>query len=153
MDLYDLLKAVHVVAVVIWVGGSLTLNILGTRILASGDGARMSAFGRDVAWLGTAVYLPASLVVLAFGVWTTIEGDISFGEPWIGIGFLGIIVTAITGSAVLGPEAKRLAALTETRGRHDAEVSRRVRRLVNLARIDLAILFAVIVVMVLKPGS
>ena len=153
MRLYDVLKTVHVLAVVIWVGGGFTQNVIGTRAVRSGDGRRMAAFGRDAAWMGTAVYMPASIIVLVFGVWATIDGNWSFGDWWISAGFLGIIVTAITGAAVLGPEAKRLGALVEQRGPEDAEVKRRVNRLVAIARIDLVVLVAVIAIMVIGSSG
>jgi hypothetical protein len=58
-------------------------NILGTRIKRTGDGERLPAFGRDTEWLGTHVYLSASLVVLVFGLLTALKGHYSFGQAWL----------------------------------------------------------------------
>ena len=153
LDLYAVLKTVHVLAAVTWVGGSLTTNLLGTRIAGANDGPRMAAFSRDAAWVGNVVYLPASIVVLVFGVLAVLEGDWSFGDPWVGIGLAGILVTALTGSLFFGPELKRIAALAESRGPDDAEVVQRTARLLRLGRVDLVVLLLVVVDMVLKPGS
>ena len=147
MSLYDVIKAVHVLAAIIWVGGNLTMNIVGTRVVRSGDGPRLAAFGKDASWLGTFVYLPSSIIVLAFGVWATIDRW-SFAEWWVSVGLVGIVITAVTGSAVLGPESKRVGALVERKGPDDAEVKRRVGRLVSIARIDLVVLLIVVVSMV-----
>ena len=153
LDLYGVLKTVHVLAAVTWVGGSITMNLLGTRIATTNDGQRMAVFGRDAAWVGNVVYLPASVVVLVFGVLAVLEGDWSFGDPWVSIGLAGVLVTALTGSLFFGPELKRIAALAESEGPDDTQVMQRTARLVRLGRVDLVVLLVVVVVMVLKPGS
>ena len=43
---YILLKSLHVVAAVAWVGGALTQNIMATRLTKSDDGAAMAGFER-----------------------------------------------------------------------------------------------------------
>ncbi len=59
MDTYSVLKAVHVLAAVTWVGGALTTNLLGNRIAALAEGAGAddprSAGGRHgwCAWGGS----------------------------------------------------------------------------------------------------
>ncbi len=153
VNTYNVLKTLHVLAVVLWVGGAITINILGSRVVATNDGARMAAYGRDSAWIGTFVYLPASVMVLLFGVLAVLEGDWSFGDAWVSIGLLGVLVTALTGSLFFGPESKRIAALAESRGPDDPEVARRTARILRVGRVDLTILLLVVVVMVLKPGA
>lgn len=153
VDGYTILKTFHVVFAVLWVGGALTLNILGTRSVASGNGERVALFGRDAEWLGTRVFFPSSLLVLLFGILTVLRGHIGFGHAWVIVGLVGIGLTAVTGSAFLGPETKRLGELTERRGVSDPEFLRRVRRLVWVSRIDLLVLLLVVADMVIKPGS
>ncbi len=80
-DPYAIFKTIHVLAAVTWVGGSLTTNLLGSRIASTDDGQRVAAFGRDAARMGNFVYLPASVVVLVFGVLAVLEGNWSFGDP------------------------------------------------------------------------
>lgn len=153
MTTYELLKTVHILAVVAWVGGGLAVNILGTRIAATGDTGRVIAFSREAGWIGQRFFLPASVVVLIMGVLAVLEGEWSFGDPWVGIGITGIIVTALTGALVLGPEATRVGALAESQGTSSGEVQRRIHRILTVSRIDLVVLFVVIVVMVAKPGA
>jgi uncharacterized membrane protein len=150
---YNVLKTIHVLAAVIWVGGNLTTNIWGTRIVNSNDGPRMAGFARDAAWTGERIYLPASIIVLVFGVLGVINGYPNFSDAWVGIGLTGIIITALTGSMFFGPELKRIAALAESRGPADPELKQRTTRLVTMARVDLVILVLVVVVMVLKPEA
>jgi len=152
IDAYTGLKFVHVLAATIWVGGAVAANIQGTRISRSGDGERLAIYGRDTEWLGTHVYLPSSLVVLVFGILTALKGHYSFGQAWLLIGILGIVATAVTGSAFLGPELKRISGIIDARGAKEPEVARRVSRVIAVARVDLVVLFVVIFVMVTKPG-
>jgi len=46
VNAYTILKLIHVLAAVIWVGGAVTVNIIGTRAIRSGEGAH-TAFARD----------------------------------------------------------------------------------------------------------
>ncbi len=151
-DAYTGLKFVHVLAAIVWVGGAASANVLGTRISRSNDGERLAVFGRDTEWLGTHVYLPASLTVLIFGILTALKGHYSFGQAWLIIGIVGIVLTAITGSGYLGPELKRIAGLIETKGANDPEAIARSKRLIVISRVDLVVLLIVIFAMVTKPG-
>ncbi|MDP9070224.1 MAG: DUF2269 family protein [Actinomycetota bacterium] len=153
VNTYNVLKALHVLAAVTWVGGAITINILGSRIAATNDGAGLAAFARETAWVGNFVYLPASVMVLLFGVLAVLEGDWSFGDAWVSIGLLGVLVTALTGSLFFGPESKRIARLVESQGVEHPEVRDRTTRILRMGRVDLVVLLVVVVVMVLKPGT
>ena len=150
-DTYNILQAVHVLAAVVWVGGSVTLNVMSTRLEAAGDPVRLMAFARDTEWMGKRIYLPSSIAVLVFGVLAVIVGEIGFSTLWVAIGVIGIVFTALTGSLFIGPESKTLADLAEQRGVDDPDVQRRIARLFKVARIDLVVLLVVVVDMVVKP--
>jgi uncharacterized membrane protein len=149
---YELVKTIHVLGAIAWVGGAITLNILGTKLRAAGDAPRLTAFARDVEWIGNRIYLPASVIVLVFGVLAVLEGGFGFTTLWVALGLAGIVFTALTGSLFLGPESKRIAQLADSRGVEDPEVQRRIMRLFGLARIDLVVLLLVVVDMVAKPA-
>jgi uncharacterized membrane protein len=148
---YTILKTVHVLAAVIWVGGAFTLNLIGIRTVKAG-GAPVAALGRTVEWLGKRLYLPTSLVVLVAGIAAALVGGYDLRTPWLVIGMVGVVATTVTGSAFLGPESKRVAVLVEQRGHDDPEYTRRVTRILRVARIDLAVLFLMIIDMTVKPG-
>jgi uncharacterized membrane protein len=150
---YTILTMIHVLAAVIWVGGAVTVNILGTRAIRLGDGPHTVAFAKDTEWMGTRVYMPASLTVLLFGILAALNAHYSFAKAWLILGIVGIGLTALTGSLYLGPELKRIAAIAEQRGMDDPEGRRRLARLVSIARIDLVVLLLVVADMVLKPGA
>ena len=68
MDKYELLKTIHVLTAVIWVGGGVMGQLLAYRIRKSNDTGRMAAFAKDSEWIGTRVFLPSSLILLAMGI-------------------------------------------------------------------------------------
>jgi uncharacterized membrane protein len=153
VNTYTILKTFHVLFAVIWVGGGVAINFLGTRAVRSGSGERMAVFAREAEWLGTHVYLPSSLLLLLSGILGVLEGNLGFTTLWVLLGLIGIGITIITGSTFLGPQSKKAAELIETRGVEDPEAKRTVARLVAVGRIDLVVLTLVVVDMVLKPGA
>ena len=148
---YVILKSLHVAAAVAWVGGALTQNVLATRLKKSGSGPLMSSFAREAEWIGTHVYLPSSLVLLGLGVWMVATEAWNFTDLWIIIGILGIVATVITGAGFIGPTTKKIGAAIEARGPDDPEVTQGIDRLLTVARVDLVVLFIVVVDMVAKP--
>jgi uncharacterized membrane protein len=150
---YQAYLLLHVVAAVVWLGGGLTLSILGTRIAKQRDASRMVAFAKDAEWVGSHVFIPASLLVLLFGFLMIEEGPASFGEFWIqlALGLFG--ATFLTGSLFLGPQAGKIAKLIERLGENAPEVQQQIRRVLLISRLDLLTLYSVVVVMVAKPTT
>jgi uncharacterized membrane protein len=148
---YIILKSLHVVAAVTWVGGALTQNVLATRLRKANDGRLMSGFAREAEWIGTHVYLPSSLVLLGLGIWMVATEAWNFTDLWIIIGILGIVATVITGAGFIGPTSKKVAEAIAARGPDDPEVARGIDRLLTVARVDLIVLFIVVIDMVAKP--
>jgi uncharacterized membrane protein len=54
MDLYTVLKYLHIVAAIVWLGGSTLFNVLGTMIIRKGDRGELQSFGERIEWLGHA---------------------------------------------------------------------------------------------------
>ena len=68
MSLYSVLLFVHILGAVVWIGGGISLQVLGVRVRASGDPQRMAALATEAEWMGTRLYMPASGVVLLAGI-------------------------------------------------------------------------------------
>lgn len=152
MTLYESLVLVHVVMAVVWVGGGATLNILAIRAQRAKDPDRLVALARDVEWVGTRVFMPASILLLIAGIWAAAEGDWEFSQAWISIGFAGYIFSFLAGILFFGPESGRIAKLIEAEGAASPTVQARLGRLLTFTRIELVILIVVIWAMVVKPG-
>jgi uncharacterized membrane protein len=149
MTWFEVLLFVHVAMAVAWVGGGLTLLVLGYRYSQSGDPSRLAAFGTDIDWVAHRVFIPASLIAFVTGVWMVVDSDFyGFGDDWILVGLLLYATTFLAGLLFLGPESGRVGQLAAERS---PQAPARVLRLVFLARLDLVLLFLIIYVMTLKP--
>lgn len=154
MSFYELLVLVHVLAAIIWVGGAIGYEIRGSRARRQGDNERVMALLREAEWTGKFVFMPASIIVLVFGIWAVIETrQWEFSNTWVSIGFTAVILSAIIGAAFLGKEAGRIVAAAEADGPTDAAVQARLNRFSWVARLDLLILLIAVWAMVAKPGS
>jgi len=67
-DAYSIYKALHVLAIVVWVGGDISLTTLGIVFERRRDGETLAAIGKAGALIGTRVYTPALFAAFAFGV-------------------------------------------------------------------------------------
>src|SRR5689334_4256048 len=66
-DSYSIYKALRVIAIVIWVGGDITLTTRGIVFGRRGDSETLATLGKLGSWIGVKVYTPAAFAVFAFG--------------------------------------------------------------------------------------
>lgn len=151
MTRYEIVKFLHVLAVIVWVGGGVMIQILLARAKRAGPEA-MTWFNQGAEWTSQRVFVPASFAALGFGIWLVIDGPWSFGDTWITLGLVGFAVSAINGSVNLGQAAKKMKELIASKGPADPGVQRLARHMDVFGRIDLLILTAVVFDMVVKPG-
>ena len=149
MDLSTLLKFVHVCAALIWVGGGFVMVIGGIARARTASAEDQLAHIRTVAFLGTRLFMPASIATLTSGV--ALQFAAGWGwQPFTVLGLAGIVFTAAYGSLVLGPSSEKAAKTAEAWGAVSALPL--ARRIYRLAAFDYAIQFAIIFLMVVKPG-
>ena len=150
---YAAFKAVHVIAAVVWIGGGAFLTILGIAAERRRDAAELAVIARQAATVGEKVFAPAGLVVVAMGISMMLNTDWGWGKFWVVVGLVGYAITFVTGVAVLSPMAKRITVLTEEKGPTHPETTAAITRVLQIARIDVAMLLLVVVDMVTKPFS
>ena len=148
---YAFFKLVHVVGAVIWVGGGMTLTILAMRAERSSDPREMATIAKQAAFVGQRVFAPVGLIVFLMGIAMVINLHWGWGTTWIVIGIVGYAITFLTGMLVLGPSAKRVGQLIETKGPEAAETQAAIQRILLIARVDMGVLLLVVADMVLKP--
>ena len=148
---YAFFKWVHVTGAVLWVGGGLTLTILALRAERSSEPAEMAMIARQAAFVGERVFAPVGLLVLLAGIGMVLNLDLGWSTSWILIGLVGYAITFLTGLLVLGPQAKRIAHLIETKGAEAVETQAAIRRILLIARVDEGVLLLIVAAMVLKP--
>ena len=129
VDFSNFLKFLHVTAAVLWVGGGFAM-ILASCLLASHASAQAQlAFVRVTALLGLRFFVPLSMVTLASGV------ALLFLDGW------GWQPFTVLGLAVMTGQTHGVSAALP-----------QVRRIRRLAIADYAVQFAIVFVMVVKPG-
>ncbi len=97
---YEIYKALHVLCVVIWVGGDITLTTLGIVFERRKDSETLASIGKAGAWIGTRVYTPALFAVLAFGIALVEKGNFGWGQFWIDFALVGWAIAAAIGVPV-----------------------------------------------------
>lgn len=151
MTLYEFLLTVHVLSVILWIGGGSLLHILFIRFRAARDFTTTMHLGEQAEKLGKTYFMPLSILTLASGVFLVLEGDWGFEHLWILLGLAGIVVSSVIGAAFIGPSAGKIARLAAEKGLEDPAVQAESDRIMLLSRIDLVILILVVLNMVVKP--
>ena len=153
MSIYELLKLIHVLGAITWVGTSIEQQLVGARAMASNQRGRLAHFVDEAEWVGVRIMTPAAIFVVIAGVLMVIESGWNFSDNWILIGIVGLFVlTSLNGMVFLTPQTKKLKPLMAERGEDDAGVQALVKRVTLASRIDLLILIAVVADMIIKPG-
>jgi uncharacterized membrane protein len=145
-------EALHVMAVVIWLGGAFVLQLFALLAARATEESRVFVF-KSAEWIGQRFFLGSSIVVLVSGFLMLGELPYGLGDGWVLFGFIVILLSAATGAGFLGPESGRIAKLMETETFGSAPVQARYQRLLTLARIELLLLFLVVADMVARPGA
>lgn len=149
MDLYSVLKLLHVIAAMAWLGGGLTM--LAQTIFAVRDKGEMETLRSlgAIGAMGKRWFIPAALLTVIFGAAMTIYANL-WGELWIILALAGFASTFLTGVVVLEPIGKRIAAAVSAG--NETEALRLGRLMLRIAKFDYAVMFVVVADMVLKPA-
>lgn len=135
----------------LWLGGAATLQLLAIRADRSRDALAMHRVASDGEWLANRLFIPASLAVLVLGIALVLDGPWAFDQFWISLGLGGYAASFFAGMLFLGPESGRIAKAIEEHGPAHELVTARIRRILVVSRIELAILFVVVLDMAVKP--
>lgn len=149
MTFFETLKLLHVLAAIVWVGGGILQTTYVVRAARS-DATHRLGVARDMVFLGSKVFGPASGLAFVFGVWMVFERpSFAFGDAWIIIGLAGFALSSIVGGAVFSPKGKALLAALEEGKPGDTLL----RTITRAAFVDQAILLVAVWAMVVKPGA
>ncbi|HXY80838.1 MAG TPA: DUF2269 family protein [Gaiellaceae bacterium] len=150
---YAFFRLVHVTLAVVWVGGGALITVLALRADRARDAEELATIARQAAFAGERIFAPAGAVVFLMGIAMMIHTDWGWGKFWVVVGLLGYVSTFTTGVAVLSPMAKRITGLVEEKGATAPETQAAIRKVLLIARVDVAVLLLVIADMVTKPFS
>lgn len=101
MSLYGVLKFVHVLSVVAWVGGSIAMSVIGGLLLRSRDRATLGGYVPQMFAYSRRIGAPASVLVLITGIAMLAVGKIGFMAPWVVVGYAGLVLHFIIGSTLV----------------------------------------------------
>ena len=150
MNLYGVLKVVHVLSVVFWIGGVSALWLTTLRIARAGDYKTVAGLLPVGMGYGQRVVGPASGFVLITGIWMAYISHL-FSQPFVGIGFAGILVHFILGATLVRRTWMRMGQLINEPNRDEAALTATIKRATTVSWVYLLIMVIVIAAMVLKP--
>ena len=148
---YEVFKALHVLAAILWLGGGALITVLAWRAQRAKDSIQLLQIAKQAEWASTRIFVPSSLVILAMGIVLMHKGHWDYGDFWPLFGLVAWGVSFVVGAAFLGPEAGRLSRLVETKGPDDPEVMARLSRIISVARADIVLVLLIAADMVAKP--
>lgn len=146
--LYTLFKFLHVVAVIVWLGGVATLSLVHLRLLAGQDRRDLLPTLRLGLFLGRGVIGPAALLTLIAGIVMLANAGISFATLWVAWGFGGIALSIAFGATLIRRATEHLEQATTAGAPAIAPLQ---RRLVTYSFVNLALLLSAVWAMVAKP--
>lgn len=122
--LYDWLMFGHVLAAMVWLGGSAVLSLLAAQTLRQKDRDALSRFAATIGFVGPRLFAPAAVAVAGLGVWLVLDsGQWNFDEFWIelAIGLLSAVLVIGAGfqsRAAIAAERAIAAGDTDQAARH-----------------------------------
>lgn len=149
---YQWLLFVHILAAVVWVGGACAIQALTIRAARANDGPYLGRLTKEVEWVGTRIFVPASLVLVVFGFLLIHQEHYQY-KFWLVFPIAVWALSFATGAGFLGPESRRISASIERHGIDGAETRMRIGRIFLVSRAELVLLLLVVADMVLKPFS
>jgi uncharacterized membrane protein len=151
MTLYEVLLFVHILAVSVWVGGSIMLAFVSGRVQGTGDAAFRARFAKAAGVVGPVIGVSA-ILVLASGIWMVLDSDtIELSQLWVWLGLALFILSGIVGAAFFAPASNRIVRALE--GGQVQEADRRARTFNLVSRLDTLLLLVILGLMVFKPGQ
>ncbi len=151
MDWYSLVKFLHVVAAVVWVGGGFALALLALRAERASNIEAMLQAMRATGELSNRLFVPTSLLTLGFGLILCLFW-VGFSDLWVLIGLVGYFTTFAIGMTVFGPTAAKMAALIAGEGVTPQALALG-QRMLRFVRIDYSVMLVIVADMVLKPTA
>lgn len=150
MNAYGILKTVHVLSVIVWLGGVGAIWIGALRLGRAEQRTTLAALMPSVTRFGQRIAGPFSGLTLLSGIAVAAVADL-WSQFWIQLGFAGFVIAAIIGATMVRSSWAGLGKLLAAPAPSDAALAAAVRR----ARVScwsyVLVLAAVVVIMVLKP--
>lgn len=141
----------HILAMAVWVGGSIMLGFISSRVQRTGDADFRARFANSANVVGPVIGISAALV-LGTGIGMVLDSEaIELSQTWVWLGLAMFALTGIVGAVYFGPASGKIVAALEAGQIEEAD--RRANQFNMVSRIDTLFLIAIVGVMVFKPGA
>jgi uncharacterized membrane protein len=156
IDAYSISVFVHVSAVVVGFGATFALAV--GFPLAQRLDARHLPYVHELSYaINQRLGGPAAVVIVATGIFQTIDGPWSFGDPWISGAIAIVIALGALQGAYFAPTDRKLRAQAERELADTGGVSEEYQRLAQregwIGALAGALILAAVFLMITKPGA
>jgi len=148
MQAWQVLKLVHILAVIAAVGANATYQFWYSR--AGRDSARLVWVIENVRQLDRRVANPSYLVAALAGIGIVATGPYSFTLPWIASAIVLYIVIAMIGAMAYAPAMRRQLELART-APESPQYEAAAKRSRMLGMVATGLVLVIVVLMVLQP--
>lgn len=154
--LYNVLKFVHICAVIVWVGGVIALVVVNARLVREEEDAALQALSRQGEFFGKTLIGPSAILTLLVGA--ALVWEMHTGFPlWVAWGLVGVFGSMAIGAGFMQRAGRELAELSaagegQGEGKPDAaRVAAARQRLARLGALNILLLLSTVWAMVFKP--
>jgi uncharacterized membrane protein len=149
MNWYGILKLLHVLSAIVWIGGGLALSLMMFRLLATRDRAVLGPVLPQITASMQRLGGPSAGLLLLTGIGMVLVGHMTFKSLWISLGILGLVVLGAFGGLVM---SRRMAALEQSvASGSDAAIDAAAAGVRQATIVLFVIMVAIVGIMVLKP--
>ena len=147
-----MIKYVHVLAAITWVGGAFYAQMLALQVQRSTDPDDIPKLGRNAEAIGTRVFLPSAIILFIAGA-ILVAQRWSFSQAWVSIAIALWLASVLAGALYLGPRSKRIGELFAIEGPSSVAARALLARLFLVSRLELVSFAVIVFLMVVKPGT
>lgn len=150
MTTVEFYKFLHVLFAAIWLGGAVLTAILGLRMKTASPDHR-AGFISDMRFVGTWVFLPATVLTYLFGSLQVEEiSGYDYDQTWILIATVCVLVVFLGAVGFTIPQVRR--AIRRMDAGDGPGAAAIVRRVTLASRAMLVVLLVALWAMIFKPG-
>jgi uncharacterized membrane protein len=147
----NLFKFLHVLFVIVWVGGVLTVNVMQVLTGRGQDRAAQESLLRLSDLYGRAVIAPAAALTLLTGLVRVEQINVGYGTLWVVWGFAAVVLSIAIGATLIRTTNADLRRLAAAAAPGDPRWAALQRRAAILYGINLLLLLSAVWAMEFKP--
>jgi uncharacterized membrane protein len=147
----NLFKFLHVLAVIVWVGGVLTVNVLQVLTGRGQDRTAQVSLLRLSDLHGRAVIAPAAALTLLTGLVWVEQIDVGYGTFWVVWGIAAVIGSLAIGATLIRATNAELRRVAADAPADDPRWPTLQRRAATLYAVNLLLLLSAVWAMEFKP--